>query len=560
MKKIGEKKPGGKGLIWGFRMCRKQWPLMLLITVVCAVYAVLNIVFAMLTMELINAAAGKEKAVFVRHCVLLSCVLLTQLILSGARHYLVAKCHAKNITAIRQRQFDAILYKRYNQVSRWHSGELLNRIVSDSAYISDTITAILPDLVSCVVQLALAVLMLARMDSLFTVILLCGGVLLYGIGRVISAKVKKYHKSSQAADGKSRSYMQETLGSLLVIKVFDAFESVKQKSKKLHDDFYRVQISRAKFSTLSSVCFSTVSILAYAFSLFWCGARLMSGTLTFGGLTAVQQLVARVQAPLTTLSSMFPRLANLEASAERLMEVEMLQDESHVEMPAAFLAPNDRFEKIEISDFTFAYDYSQIDENPVISHMNLTIARGDFIALTGHSGIGKSTIFKLLLGVYDKYRGSLLLTMSSGTYPLGADTRALFAYVPQGNFLFSGTIRENVTFTNPGATDAQIWDALEVACAAPFVRELEEQLDTVIGERGAGLSEGQVQRLAIARAVLSGAQVLLLDEATSALDEETEATVLQHLQNMHDKTCLIVTHRPAALAICNKKVEMGRKE
>ncbi len=599
MKQTTKEKPKTGGIRWSFFACRKQWLHMAIIAIVCALYAALNTWFAMLTMRLIDAASGGEREAFVRACIFLSVLLVAEIVLGAARRYLSTQCQVKTAIALRCRIFESILSKRYDQISLYHSGELLNRIVSDTAVVSDTITAILPDLVTCVVQLLLAGTLLLRMDTMFTVILLSGGIVLYGVGRLIAGKVKRYHKSSQQADGATRAYMQEALSSLLVIKVFHVFDRIREKNNELHGSFYRVQRSRNLFSTASATCFTAVAVLSYAFSLFWCANRLLTDSaFTFGMLTAIQQLVSRVRQPLTSLFGMFPRMANLAASAERLMELESLpkedcsaqkrvfapvglfisNDMQDVSLPSAshmkttvqptekkvgdvkkyIPAAGEYMEQILLQDVSFSYDGTP--ENRVLSHMNLSVKRGDFVALTGHSGIGKSTVFRLLLGVYDTYQGHIQLCTDRGSYEVGTGTRGLFAYVPQGNFLFSGTILENVTLLSPHATMEQVWQALKIACMDTFVQSLEDGLDTVLRERGEGLSEGQMQRLALARAVLSGAQVLLLDEATSALDEATEAQLLQNLRALPDQTCLIVTHRPAALAICNKTVTMeGRK-
>ena len=213
-------------------------------------------------------------------------------------------------------------------------------------------------------------------------------------------------------------------------------------------------------------------------------------------------------------------------------------------------------EALEIADVHFAYE----TEHPILTGASLTVRRGEFIALSGYSGIGKSTLFKLMLGFYAPQSGSLTAVTEGGRHPLGASTRGLFAYVPQQSILMSGTIRENIAFCCPDATEESIWSAAETAAIADVIRALPNGLETPLGERGAGLSEGQLQRLAIARAVLCAAPILLLDEVTASLDEATEEQVLRNLRTLTDKTCLCISHRPAALNVCDRviRVEDGK--
>ena len=239
------------------------------------------------------------------------------------------------------------------------------------------------------------------------------------------------------------------------------------------------------------------------------------------------------------------------ASAERLIELENLNDEPEPVLRSEAFKLYEKMKGIAADDLSFSYD-----DEPVLSHADLYIRKGEFVAITGHSGIGKSTLLKLLLGFLEPGGGRLTLDIPDGPVGVGASTRPLFSYVPQGNFIVSGTIRENVIFGHPDAADEEIMRAVKAAAISDFISELPDGLETVVGERGLGLSEGQVQRLAIARGILSGAPVILLDEATSALDEKTEVQVLKNLRSLKDKTCICVSHRKAALEVCDRALEV----
>ena len=271
----------------------------------------------------------------------------------------------------------------------------------------------------------------------------------------------------------------------------------------------------------------------------WGVIKIFQGSFTYGSLAAMIQLVGRIQGPIASALRLASQVYGVVASAERLEEIMKLPDEQPGETITAF-------DEICLENVDFQYD-DGVDD--VLMDVSATIRRGDFVALTGLSGGGKTSLFQLLLGIYKPTGGQVLFRAREKVVPAGCGTRGLFAYVPQGNMLFSGTLRENLTRFTDHASEEKIRAAVHTACLDDLVEEI--GMDARLGERGIGISEGQAQRVAIARALLSDAPILLLDEATSALDEETEAQLLQNISVMRDKTCIIVTHRRAALAICD---------
>jgi len=272
--------------------------------------------------------------------------------------------------------------------------------------------------------------------------------------------------------------------------------------------------------------------------------------MTFGSLTAVIQLVNQLQMPFVNLSGVLPKYVAMVASAERLMELETIQGEAEP-VSADPGALYQKMDSIAAEGLNFSYDRDR-----VLVDASFILPKGTFAVITGPSGIGKSTLLKLLLGIFRPDQGSLQLCCGRERISLDRSTRRLFAYVPQGNLLLSGTLRENLTIVNPEATEHALQQAVYVSAMEDFLPLLPQGLDTVLGESGAGLSEGQAQRLAIARAVLGGAPILLLDECTSALDEVTEQKVLQRLKELPDRTCIAVTHRSAAAALCDWHLEV----
>ncbi|MGN0476954.1 MAG: ABC transporter ATP-binding protein, partial [Ruminococcus sp.] len=288
----------------------------------------------------------------------------------------------------------------------------------------------------------------------------------------------------------------------------------------------------------------------------WGAYNIVQGNITYGVLTEVISLITQIQGPISGLTGIFPTYFAATASAERIMEIENLPNEKKINDNNLDVKKTyDNLVSIDFENITFSYD-----RDVILDNTSLSINKGDFVAIMGITGIGKSTLMKLLMSVFPIDGGSIYMTLNNGEKMyVDKNLRRMFAYVPQGNFLLSGTIRENLTFVAPNATDEDIYRCLDLACA-DFMNDLPKGLETRLGERGVGLSEGQIQRLAIARALLTEAPILLLDECTSALDEETEKKLLTNLKMLKNKTCIIITHKKAALSICNKEVIIRDKK
>lgn len=278
--------------------------------------------------------------------------------------------------------------------------------------------------------------------------------------------------------------------------------------------------------------------------MLWGCTGIVSGSLSYGTLTAMLQLVAQVQSPISGFANLASRAYAAVSSAERLEELDRLPREEKAQPVSG------QFTGLAVENLCFSYD-----RQPVLRDFSFRMNAGEIIALTGPSGCGKSTLFSLLLGLYPPESGSVQFATTQGTLPAGPSARQLLSYVPQGNALFSGTLRENIAMFRPEASEAEIWAGAKCACMEGFIQSLPQGLDTVLGEKGLGLSEGQAQRIAVARAIVGNAPLLLLDEATSALDEDTERQLLQNLAGLN-RSCLIVTHRRAALEICSRRISL----
>jgi ATP-binding cassette subfamily B protein len=400
-----------------------------------------------------------------------------------------------------------------------------------------------------------AIAALLTIDPIFTIIYIVCGALFGAITALFRRQIKKTHKEVLESDEKVRAFMQEGVSSIMTVKAYGAERKSDEKARALSNAYYDKRLKRNNLRTQMSLVFNLLSNFGLIFAVVWCSVSVLNGNDDYGAILSVVLLLMQLQQPLTSASTVIPVFYSRIACAERLAELDEIPSEEPAENTANSFERYKDMRSIQIRDLTFTYGREIILENA-----NAQFKKGEIVCLTGASGSGKSTLFKLLLGVFKPTDGSLLLQGACNQITLSEKERGLFAYVPQGNFLFSGTIHENLTFFSDTApTESEIKHALSVACAE-FVYELPEGLNTKLAEGGEGLSEGQVQRLAVARAILSGRPILLLDEATSALDGETEQKLLTNIQALKDKTCLIVTHRPAALSIANRILNVEDKK
>lgn len=514
-----------------------------------------SLVITIATRGLIDGATSHESKQAMLYAVLMGSTVITIRVFGLLSGLLAARTNAELLRDLRSMMLKQTLKKEYAGLHGFHSGELVNRIFSDVTIVRNGIMEVVPHLVSMTISFVGASIILLRMDWRFIVLLIIGGVLGLFLIVIFRSSMKSRHKAVQEAEGKLHASMQETLENLRLIKASGSEGRMERQSDLRQEEFLGAQLRKGYFASCMNNSIQLVFQLSWFFCMLWGCFGIYHGQLTYGMLAAIIQLVGQIQGPIANAAGVAGQIYGTISSAERLKELLQLSEEEGTEKADGAELYRD-LEKIEFYGVDFSYGRGT---ESVLEQVNLTIKPGEFAAVTGISGGGKSTLFQLLLGIYQPSNGTLKFCFEGGAWEKASrKTRALFAYVPQGNTLFSGTLRENLSMFTDSATDEEIMQAARMACIDHVIGELSDGLDTVIGERGIGLSEGQAQRVAVARALLSKAPILLLDESTSALDEETEARLLQNIASMRDKTCLIVTHRKAALQICDYRIHVEK--
>lgn len=536
------------------KMARPDGGMLFTASLLGALSACCGVVFAMLSRRVLDIATGELEDSLWLYSGWLIATLLIQIALDVFSSYLGAVIAGRMDKRIKTVVFSSLFDKRWQEVSAYHSGDVLNRLTGDCRVVVSALSTLIPRTVSFAARLISCVAVLLVLDWRFTLVMLGLAAILLVVYRLYGKKAKSLHKQCQEAEGNARAYMQEGVENWMVIQSFDAGKPVLSRLGELLQTHYAATLRRARWSNVSSAALRLLFSGSYYAALAWGAFRLAADAISYGTLMAFMQIIMQVRAPMINMSGLVPQYYNMLASAERLVELQDLPQEPH---GTPMMGEDYRhMQRLQLTDVCFAYDA----EHPVLQTASLTVNKGEFVALAGFSGIGKSTLFKLLLGFYAPTSGTVTLVTDRGTVTIGADTRPLFAYVPQQTMLLSGSVRDNLTLFSPEVSEETLWEAVRVADVDEVIRHLPQGMDTPLGERGAGLSEGQLQRLAIARAVLSDAPILLLDEVTASLDEETEERVLTRLRALPDKTCLCISHRPAALALCDRviRVEDGR--
>jgi len=501
--------------------------------------------FAFFSRETIDSALdSNNQNRFIMFAIIMSSLLILQLLTSTLTPYVKVALTVRLENRMKQKLFERLLYAKLKETSFYHSGDLVNHLTSDLHLIADGILDILPRLIFYVVRFVGAFVFLAFIDLLLALVLVGLGLVLFIGSRFLSKPIKRRHKHLQESESRVRSMLQESLSHVSVIKSFEAEEVMSSRLEHLQDQQERATLKKQQLTLISSFGMTGFLVVGYGLAIILGAIRLSEGILTIGGLTALIQLVGHLQSPFGGLSQLVPKYYQTISSLERIMILDRLEQD---EPSSEEIQP---FEQLVANDVSFSYD-----QDEVITSLSFTINKQSCVQITGESGKGKTTLVKLILGLYEPTHGRLNIKTAYDAIPISSKTRTYFSYVPQGSMMMSGTVRDNLQLYQKSNDDA-LWKALEIAALKDDIERLPDQLDTWLGERGLGLSEGQIQRLAIARALLKNAPILLLDEITSALDQETEKVVLSHLKSQTDCTIILISHRQLSETYVDQKISL----
>lgn len=537
-----------KTIKWIFNKTKSNLLNFILLNIINIIYSFLSIYSILISKNLIDAATNGTSTKLKAYIMQLILVAILAITLRAILASIDAVTRAKLEMNFKQNILETILKRNYEKITKFHSGDLMTRIVSDVDIIIDTLVSLIPSILSMITSLICAIILLFQISQQFVGILLLGGIFLFVVINLLKPYLKNIHKKVQEANGNVRLFFKEVFENILVIKIFQAENPILKKCDELQHKKYDIQMKQRSLSIASNTGLNTIFQIVYIYALVWSAYHLFKKNITVGGLTSIVQLVTQIQVPIISLSRCVQNIFNMIGSAERIIELENIEKDVIVdEIDSNQLYDN--LDSIVVENVDFTYKNKKI-----FKQINLTVTKGENIVIYGESGIGKSTLLKLILGIIKNDTGHIYFKLKDGSkQPIHVDTRNMFSYVPQGKLILSGSIRENITFVNPNISDDDLDKALEISCCKSFIDQLEHGLDTKIGERGKGLSEGQLQRIAIARAIASKAPILILDEITSSLDSKTEEAVIQNIKNMKDITCIIVTHRNSVSKLCDKE-------
>ena len=511
--------------------------------------------YVYISKSLVDVASGVGEA-GARELVLLGCAMVLTILLrigfQSCISYVESKAEIKIANSLRQREFDKLMHLKSDYRKHWHSGDLVNRMQSDVSAVASSIGRVIPNLTGAVLKFSAAfaymLVLEARLAWLLVLVIPVG---VFG-GRFVLRRTRALTLAVREGDGKVQSHVQESVQHLPVIQGLEYGANSSSELEMIQDDFYSKIMRRTRFSIVARILTALAFSLGYAIAFLWGVRGIWLGSVSFGLMTAFLQLVGQIQRPLLEMSEQLPSLFHCSASIDRLMEIEAMPGEEEGE---ALMM--DGIAGVRLENLSFHYPDG---EEMIFDNFSHDFKPGSRTAVIGETGIGKSTLIKLLMSLLQADSGKITLyDLKGDCAEASSRTRCNMVYVPQGNTLFSGSIRENLLMGKPDADESQMREALHRA-AADFVDRMPEGLDSQCFEAGGGLSEGQAQRIAIARALLRPGSILLLDEFSSALDPETEELLLERLNDgSSDKTMIFITHRERVADYCDSILRLDRK-
>ena len=507
---------------------------------------------------LIDAVVGKNEQTIITAAALVIGLGVFQIVINALSSFVSSRVGTRVNNEIRSEIYEAMANSNWEEINKYHSGDLINRLEGDVSSVSGNVISFLPGLFTRLMQFFGCLAIVLYYDATLAILALMSAPVLFFSSRFMTKMMRKYNLESREMNGKILSFSEESVQNLQTVKAFGLTKEYSEKFRTLLTNYRNMRLAHDKFTILTTLLLSFIGLVVAYACYGWGVYRLWSGVITFGTMTLFLQLSGSLTSSFSSIVSMVPGVISVATAAGRIKEITELEKENTEDAKLAEeMLEKAREYGASIVANNLSYSYADSDKL-VLNDISFSALPGETIAFVGPSGEGKTTILRLILGLVNKTEGELKLQVDNfGELCVSPATRRFCSYVPQENAVFSGTVAENLRIVNPNATDDELKEALKIADALEFIEKLPKGIDSVIGERGVNFSEGQVQRLSIARAVLCQAPLLIMDEATSALDKATEERVLENLMTGDKKrTCIITTHRPSMLRYCNKIYEL----
>lgn len=531
---------------WIYRHTRAYKKSILIFILIGLLTTVLSIVSAVLTKRLINNIIEQRGWHVLQNGIMVVLFSLFSILFGAISSRYSAKINLRVSNELRAEVFGVFMNTDWQALQQYHSGDLLNRINTDVSAIAGSVLGWVPTLIVKSAQFLASLIVILYYDPTMALFTLLSAPISLLIAKPFVRKMRTFSSEIRTVSSEMMSFNEEAFQNAQSIKAFNLVGSFRSKLDQVQSIYYDTAMKHNRVSVINSSLLSTIGLIASYLCLGWGAYRLWDGVIDFGTMVLFIQLAGYLSSALSALFKLVPTTIDCTVSAQRIMTIFDLPREPEEDSAAVEAIRGADF-SLRMQDVFFSYQ----DRAATLEAIDLEVAPREIVAIVGQSGSGKTTLFRILLGLLRPDSGSLTLVSGDRSVPVSPATRSLFAYVPQDNVIFSGTIADTLRLVRPTASDDEIYAALRVACAEDFVRELPDGVNSRMSERGGSLSIGQNQRLAIARAVLADAPIMLLDEVTSALDLETEERVLQNIATLPNKTCIISTHRPSVLKLCD---------
>lgn len=537
---------------------RRYWLLIGVYVLLGASGSFLSLGTSVVSRDLVDAVTGVNSMEILRVAVTYVGVGVAQIFINAVKSRLSLKVRLKVTNEIRADIYEQVLRTNWESLAKYRSGDLLYRVNGDAGIVANTILTFLPNVVTTLISFGGAFIVVMRNDPWMALIALLGAPISFITSRVSARRMRDFQRENQNVASDRTVFDQETFQNLQFIKAFGMLDRVTEKFHRIQQETVDVALRQNKFQQYMTIATSlvgqAVGYACYGFAAF----RLWQGEISYGTMTMFVSMASSLRGSFSSILGLIPTVIRSGISAERIMEITGLPRDDMENLEEAQEIKG-RGKEAGVYVHMDAVDFAYEEEKWIYRNAYFKAEPGEIVALIGPSGQGKTTTLNLILGLYHPRKGEITVGNPGGReLRASSSTRCLFSYIPQGNTMFSGTIAENMRMVKPDATDEEIRAALEAACAWEFVEKLDNGIETEVRERGTRFSEGQKQRLSIARALLADAPVMILDEATSALDVATERRVLrQIIKKEPHRTVIVAAHRPSVFSMCSRVYKVG---